>query len=125
MHDFLRRCATPFLIAVCLSGIAAPACRAGPQDLLALMQRITALAKEGRYAEATTLARALEIQAEKASGPQSPLTATTLVVLAQTLQAQGRTPEAEKHLRRALAIRERSLGLQHPDVAAVLSTLGQ
>jgi CHAT domain-containing protein/Tfp pilus assembly protein PilF len=125
MHGFLHRCATRFLTAVWLSSITALACHAGPQDLLALMQRITALAKEGRYAEATTLARKLESEAEKASGPQSPLTATTLVVLAQTLQTQGQTAEAERHLRRALAIREKRLTPQHPDVAAVLSTLGQ
>jgi CHAT domain-containing protein/tetratricopeptide (TPR) repeat protein len=122
MQGFLHRCAARLLIVLCLSSVTA---LAGPQDLLALMQRITALAKEGRYAEATTLARKLESEAEKASGPQSPLTATTLVVLAQTLQTQGQTAEAEKHLRRALAIREKSLGPQHPDVAAVLSTLGQ
>jgi CHAT domain-containing protein len=125
MHEFLHRCATRLLIALCLSSVTVLTCHAGPQDLLALMQRITALAKEGRYAEATALARKLESEAEKASGPQSPLTATTLVVLAQTLQTQGQSAEAEKHLRRALAIREKSLTPQHPDVAAVLSTLGQ
>src|ERR1700760_2015397 len=47
---------------------------AGPQDMLALMQRITALAKDGRYGEATALARKLESDAEQATGPQSPLT---------------------------------------------------
>jgi hypothetical protein len=85
-HEHARvshRCAARLLIVLCLSSVTA---LAGPQDLLALMQRITALAKEGRYAEAATLARKLESEAEKASGPQSPLTATTLVVLAQTLQ---------------------------------------
>src|SRR5215813_5687893 len=102
MYVFLHRCITPLLIALCFSSLTALACHAGPQDLLALMQRITALAKEGRYGEATTLARKLESEAEKASGPQSTLTATTLVVLAQTLQTQGQTTEAEKHLRRAL-----------------------
>jgi CHAT domain-containing protein len=93
--------------------------------MLALMQRITALAKEGRYGEAIALARKLENEAERTSGRQSPLTATTLVVLAQTLQAQGEMAEAETALRRALAIREKALGPNHPDVAAVLTTLGQ
>jgi len=100
-------------------------CQASPQDMLALMQRITALAKEGRYADAIALARRLESEAERATGRQSALTATTLVVLAQTLQAHGDMTEAETALRRALAIREKALGPNHPDVAAVLTTLGQ
>ncbi|MCK1359054.1 CHAT domain-containing tetratricopeptide repeat protein [Bradyrhizobium sp. 199] len=93
--------------------------------MLSLMQRITSLAKEGRYGEAVRLARKLVAESEKSSGRQSPLTATTLVVLGQSLQAQGETTEAEAVLRRALAIREKSLGPNHPDVAAVLGTLGQ
>ena len=98
---------------------------AGPQDMLALMQRITALAKDGRYGEAIALARKLEGEAERSTGRQSPVTAMTLVVLAQTLQAQGETAEAETTLKRALAIREKALGPSHPDTAAVLATLGQ
>src|SRR5262249_22826282 len=93
--------------------------------MLALMQQITALARDGRYAEAGTLARKLESEAERTTGRQSPVTATTLVVLGQTLQTQGQTAEAEQVLRRALAIREKSLGPKHPDVAAILATLGQ
>ncbi|GMP00094.1 CHAT domain-containing protein [Bradyrhizobium sp. TM239] len=93
--------------------------------MLALMQRITALAKEGRYGEAVGFARKLVIEAEKSTGRQSPLTATTLVVLGQALQTKGETAEAESVLRRALVIREKSLGPNHPDVAAVLATLGQ
>jgi CHAT domain-containing protein/Tfp pilus assembly protein PilF len=108
-----------------LACILALPCQASPQDMLALMQRITALAKDGRYGEAITLARKLESEAERTSGRQSPVTATTLVVLAQTLQAQGEMAEAETALKRALAIREKALGANHPDVAAVLTTLGQ
>ncbi|KRR08091.1 hypothetical protein CQ12_14670 [Bradyrhizobium jicamae] len=104
--------------------MASPCC-AGPQEMLTLMQRITALAKEGRYGEAVSLARKLQSEAERTSGRQSPLTATTLVVLGQVLQTQGETGEAESVLKRALAIREKSLGPNHPDVAAVLLTLGQ
>ncbi|KRR16073.1 hypothetical protein CQ14_23805 [Bradyrhizobium lablabi] len=109
-----------FLVSVVMSP-----CGAGPQEMLTLMQRITALAKEGRYGEAVSLARKLQSEAERTSGRQSPLTATTLVVLGQVLQTQGETAEAESVLKRALAIREKSLGSNHPDVAAVLLTLGQ
>jgi tetratricopeptide (TPR) repeat protein len=68
----------------------------------------------------------LSIQPELETAVVFPGTsATTLVVLAQALQAQGEMAEAETVLRRALAIREKALGPNHPDVAAVVATLGQ
>jgi CHAT domain-containing protein/tetratricopeptide (TPR) repeat protein len=113
------------MVTALLSSVVASHGQANQQDMLALMRRITALAQEGRYGDAVGLARKLATDAERASGPQSPLTAMTLIVLGQALQAQGEATEAEKVLRRALAIREKTLGPNHPDVAAVLSTLGQ
>ena len=120
-----RRLVARFIVAVFLAGLIALPCLAGEQEMLTLMRRITGLAQEGRYGEAITLARKLTNEAERTSGRQSLLTATTLVVLAQALQAQGEMAEAETVLRRALAIREKALGPNHPDVAAVLATLGQ
>ncbi|MCA6110234.1 CHAT domain-containing tetratricopeptide repeat protein [Bradyrhizobium cenepequi] len=120
-----RRLIAGFIVAVFLAGMVTLPCGAGQQEMLALMQRITALAREGRYGEAVPLARKLTSKAEKATGRQSLLTATTLVVLAQALQAQGEMAEAEAALKRALAIREKALGANHADVAAVLVTLGQ
>lgn len=113
------------IVTVLFTGITTALGQANPQDMLTVMRRITALAKEGRYGEAIGLARKLATDAERTSGPQSPLTAMMLVVLGQALQAHGEGTEAEKVLRRALAIREKTLGPNHPDVAAVLSTLGQ
>jgi CHAT domain-containing protein/tetratricopeptide (TPR) repeat protein len=118
----LRKIVVAWLI---VSAVIASPCRADPQELLTLMRRITALAQDGRYGEAVPLARKLVDEAERTSGRQSPLTATALVVLAQAQQAQGEAAEAERGLRRALAIREKALGSNHPDVAAVLATLGQ
>ena len=120
-----RRFAGLTIVIVFLAGMVVLPCRAGQQEMLTLMQRITALAQEGRYGEAVALARKLTNEAEKVSGRQSPLTATTLVVLGQTLQAQGEATEAATVLGRALAIREKALGVNHPDVAAVLAPLGQ
>jgi len=54
-------------------------CRAGPKDMLTLMQQITALARDGR-AEAVMLARKLESEAERTTRRRSLVTATTLVV---------------------------------------------
>lgn len=119
-----RFAAQSFCFVLLVSVMVSPV-QAGSQDMLALMQRITALAKEGRYGEAVGFARKLVVEAEKSTGRQSPLTATTLVVLGQALQTKGETAEAESVLRRALVIREKSLGPNHPDVAAVLATLGQ
>src|SRR5260370_41840407 len=107
-----------FIVPVILAGMVGLPGLAGEQEMLTLMQRITALAKEGRYGEAIALARKLENEAERTSGRQSPLTATTLVVLAQTLQAQGELAEAETELGRALASRQKALGPNHPDVSA-------
>jgi CHAT domain-containing protein/Tfp pilus assembly protein PilF len=120
-----QRLGARFIVAVFLASLIALPCLAGEQEMLTLMRRITGLAEEGRYGEAITLARKLKNEAERTSGRQSPLTATTLVVLAQALQAQGEMAEAETVLRRALVIREKALGPNHPDVAAVLATLGQ
>jgi tetratricopeptide (TPR) repeat protein len=126
MRVLRRRCVARFLVtAFLLAGALASSGIAGPQDMLALMQRISALAKDGRYGEAIPLARKLESEAERSTGRQSPVTAMTLVVLAQALQAQGETAEAETTLKRARAIREKALGPSHPDTAAVLATLGQ
>ena len=48
--------------------------------------------------------------------------ATTLNHLAALLQAQGKYPEAEPLVRRALGIHEASLGPDHPIVANTLNT---
>ena len=49
---------------------------------------------------------------------------TALNNLALVLDATNRIAEAEPLFRRSLAIRERSLGLDHPEVAGALNNLG-
>ena len=44
---------------------------------------------------------------------------------APTLQAQGKLDEAEPLIRRDLAISEKALGPDHPDVAITLNNLAQ
>ncbi len=93
----LRRVFAAWLIVTALlSSVVTSHGQANPQDMLTLMRRITALAQEGRYGEAVGLARKLATDAERASGPQSPLTAMTLIVLGQALQAQGEGSEAKR-----------------------------
>ena len=48
---------------------------------------------------------------------------TSLNNLAGLYQAQGKDAEAEPLYKRALAIREKALGKDHPDVATVLENL--
>jgi hypothetical protein len=54
-----RRLVARFMVTVFLAGLIALPCLAGEQEMLTLMRRITGLAQEGRYGEATALARKL------------------------------------------------------------------
>jgi tetratricopeptide (TPR) repeat protein len=51
------------------------------------------------------------------------MVATSLQNLAEVEIAQGRYSDAEKLCERALAIAEKSLGTDHPDVALILADL--
>ena len=52
-------------------------------------------------------------------GPQHPSTATSLNNLASLYRDQSKYEQAEPLYRRALAIYEKALGLQHPDTQQV------
>src|SRR6187399_781019 len=77
--------------------------------------------KEGRLDEAEMRLRAAEKEA-RAFGENDPRFATTLDHLAWVLCAEGKGDEAETLARRALELREKSLGPKHPDVAKSLNT---
>ena len=49
-------------------------------------------------------------------GPQDPRLATTLNNLGEVYRAQAKYAEGEPLYKRALAIREKALGPEHPDV---------
>jgi tetratricopeptide (TPR) repeat protein len=57
-------------------------------------------------------------------GPEDPYTATSLNNLAQLLKAQGDFAGAQALYERALAIREKSLGPEHPETASALQDQG-
>ncbi len=57
-------------------------------------------------------------------GPEAASEAIRLVHEARSLWEQGKLPESEPLLRRALGLAEGTLGLDHPEVASVLSHLG-
>ncbi len=108
-----------------------------------LIQEVETLEREGQHDHAVVVAKkALEL-AEKNLGPDHPDVATSLNSLAELYRSQARSlitgklwlekdciPEplfeqAEPHYRRALAIREKSLGPDHPDVATSLNNLAE
>src|SRR5690348_6059061 len=89
----------------------------------ALDRQVTQLYREGRYGDATPVAKEQLASLEKAIGPEHIEVATGLNNLATLYIFQARYAKAEPLYRRSLAIREKVLGPEHPDVANSLSNL--
>ena len=75
--------------------------------------------QQGNYTEAEKQLVAAVKEAE-GLGPQDPRLATSLNNLGLVYDAQGRYAEAEPLYKRSLAIWEKALGPEHPDVAMSL-----
>ena len=132
------------IIAVFLVGLFLSVPRAalaqGLDEAATLNQQVLQLYSQGRYSEAIPLAqRALAIR-EKALGSDHPEVAQSLnnpaelyrvqveVVislnnLAELYRIQGRYADAEPLFKRSLAINEKALGPEHPNVATSLNNL--
>ncbi len=81
-------------------------------------------ADEGRLRDAETLFRdALRLSDEYTE--VDPRRATSVNNLAYILHAQGRYLAAEPHYRKSLAMREKALGADHPDVAQSCNNLAE
>jgi tetratricopeptide (TPR) repeat protein len=89
-------------------------------QVLALAGRAGLARTLGRYEEAEEQYRRALAQA----GPDTLEEATVANDLAVTLKFSGKLDEPEELYLRALAIVERELGSEHPDVAAILHNLG-
>jgi CHAT domain-containing protein/tetratricopeptide (TPR) repeat protein len=109
---------------------------ATPEDARAFLSAADALRHEAtvgklldedQYAEAEALARHRLTEVEATSGPESLDTADALDVLAGALFVvkTAEIPEKRQLAERALAIREKSLGPVHFEVAQSLYTLGR
>ena len=83
------------------------------ESLSAQSERVDALSRAGKYAEALPLAQALVAQVEK--GPESKNLAGALNNLAEVYAAMGRDADAEPLYKRALAIMEKVVGLESVD----------
>jgi CHAT domain-containing protein/Tfp pilus assembly protein PilF len=81
------------------------------------------LNRAGKYAEAISVIQRASSIREKTLGPEDPLVAEALHVLATIYRNTVDTAKAEPLFQRALSIREKVLGEEHPDAAASLNGL--
>ena len=105
--------------------LAQDVCAQSDAELKAANDRIFALYRAGKYAEATPLAEQAAALAEQALGPDNPRFAGALVTLGTVYRAQGRYGEAEPHFKRALGVFEKSLGPDNLNVAVAINELAQ
>jgi hypothetical protein len=87
------------------------------------LDRIVELVKQGRLADAVSVAQKFVSVCERTFGPEHPSTITGLKLLAWVYQQQGRYTQAEPLLRRALVVEEKALGPEHRDIAGTLMSL--
>ena len=88
-----------------------------PEVVRTLNNLATALARQGKDAEALELYQKTYALHLAKLGPDHPDTASSLHNLAVMYRRQGRLPEALDAFQKSLAIRERTLGKSHPETA--------
>src|SRR5690242_1337317 len=92
-------------------------------DLDDLIKRFNELNQAGRYSEAFPIAQREAELAQKKFGSQHTKYSDALTRLAYSHGQLGHLADAETLFRRALAIRESTLGASHPSVAGSLNNL--
>ncbi len=107
--------------ALCVALVATQACTQSTNWEMS-MNAATEAYQQARYTKAEKFLLAALEEAEN-FGPEDSRFATSLNNLAEVYRAQGRYAEAEPLSRRALAIDEKALGLEHPDVGQSLNNL--
>jgi tetratricopeptide (TPR) repeat protein len=90
-------------------------------DLSAQSARINELSRAGKYSEALPLAIAMVASLEKSNNSRD--LAGALNNLAQIHAAQGHDDQAEPLYKRAIALLEKSFGLDTPEIAPELNNL--
>lgn len=80
--------------------------------------------KKADYAQATKACLAGLNEAERL-GPRDRRVEISAWMLAAVYHAQGQYASAEPHYRRALAVSEKTLGQNHPEVASILNSLAE
>jgi len=92
-------------------------------DIPARIEEIKKTIQEGDYGDAEARARELLAIVEITKGPASAETAMVLDQLVEALRrgGKGHAPEARKLIDRAVSIKEKALGPDHPEVAVSLN----
>jgi CHAT domain-containing protein/tetratricopeptide (TPR) repeat protein len=113
------------LIIGALFGIVIAGVAHAQDDPAALNAEVVRLYREGKYAEATEVAKRSLLIREQSLGPDHPDLTSSLSNLAALYESQGRLSEAEMLLKRIIAISEKHLGPDHIDVGVALKDLGK
>ncbi|MBI1950137.1 MAG: tetratricopeptide repeat protein, partial [Acidobacteria bacterium] len=90
------------------------------------LDSVRRLLEKGRYAEAEATARALLVKVEAAGGKDSLEAAGVLDLVVEAGLSMGKSKDAETRVlaERALSIKEKVLGPDHPEFAKSLTNLG-
>ncbi len=115
-------------VIVCLFVLTAftPALRAqedAPEEVWKRHMADAAAALKGNLFQDAMVSLQSALEVAERFGPDDPRLANTLNLMATFMSSQGRFVEATTLSRRSLAIRERALGKNHPEVAAALDSL--
>jgi CHAT domain-containing protein/Tfp pilus assembly protein PilF len=114
---------THFAIAVMLA-LADPISALAANDLAALNAQVGELYRQGKYREATEIAKKALALTESTLGAAHPDTLASVNNLGLLYRTDGRYAEAEPLLKRVLASREKALGREHPDTLTSVNNLG-
>jgi len=107
------------MLCLALAGAATPSFAEG---LFARSSKVIQLTRDGKYAEALPLAQAMVADQEKR--PPSRDLGAALGNLAEVYAGMGRDADAEAAYKRALAVLEKTIGLDSNDIVPELSNLG-
>ena len=118
----MKTCKRWLLVSLALAASVCVSKPSSAQGLAAQSAKIAELERAGKYAEAIPLAQAMLANQEK--GPPNRDLAGALNNLAQLYGDVGRDADAEPLYKRALAIMEKSVGLDSVEMAPELGNLG-
>ncbi len=113
-----------FMAAMLLAAFDPGGARAqGASEIKALNSQVLELHRQGKYAEAATIAQKALSLSERSLGKDHPETLTIVNNLAALYNALGRDRDAEPFYRRAVEGRQRVLGKEHVDTLTSINNL--
>src|SRR5215468_2497575 len=110
---------------VCVVVLVGSAHAQGPDELPAMLAEVDRLHREGKYADAISIAERAVTLARERQGEEHVEFADAIARLGKLYFDQGRFSEAELLLKQSLAVREKALGPEHFDVGTLLFDLSR